>query len=355
MPHETLWRDWLRAARGSILAELAPTAQAAAGAAASGRLQDRPGNPGWMSRVWHGSERTPGAATACPDGPAIVCGQRLFMVRASAGTYAKLHLHMRRILTAPEATIMLRPLVLQVYIHPPPSFKRSPRGSVFADSIVPHRVKVHVFLPVGRATVLLTGSLSSCSTLSGLVEPSAKAVHPADRRQLCKPCRAQTSWGSHALVQAHRSLLSAALWHAGNAWFQLIGESVIPLYPPQLVSSCCRARLPPNAHCKIPIAKQLSTRRLHLYPPENFASAAHQVWREIVQANGSHVDTCEPLPVRPFDAHPPWLSLRQCRSQRARGGRTLRPVVRDTPLVDGVHLAHTVNVVEMLKCRLSGG
>ena len=45
----------------------------------------------------------------------------------------------------------------------------------------------------------------------------------------------EAKWGQHSLVTAERLLLQAALEDPANAWFVLLSETTVPLYPPTVL------------------------------------------------------------------------------------------------------------------------
>ena len=45
----------------------------------------------------------------------------------------------------------------------------------------------------------------------------------------------QAVWGQHSVVDALRALLSAALEDPSNQRFQVLGDGILPLYPPPAV------------------------------------------------------------------------------------------------------------------------
>ncbi len=84
---------------------------------------------------------------------------------------------------------------MQVYIHPPPAFKGYPRHSVFADSVVPNRVEVHIPM------------LNLCIILSLHTYVSKLQTWPAH----CYAARA----GGRMVVGWHKALLADAVNFCG--------------------------------------------------------------------------------------------------------------------------------------------
>ncbi|GAB4818184.1 hypothetical protein N2152v2_005230 [Parachlorella kessleri] len=85
----------------------------------------------------------------------------------------------------PNATALQRQHLFSIYVHAPPSWKRYPAGSLFDGTLLRRRVF--------------------------------------------------TAWGSHTLMMAERRLLAAAVMDPANAWFVLLSETTLPLYPPQVL------------------------------------------------------------------------------------------------------------------------
>lgn len=256
MVHEALWRDWLRAAHGVIPAEFAaappelalPASQLDSGVDGSSMNSSTHDHKGAAVEVvaWvYAAE-----ATCVPRWAGSCAGAKFVHGESAAAIHT--HLHSHDIACCPETQLNRTAEsvnilfegdfeLLQVYIHPPPAFKGYPRHSVFADSVVPNRVEVHVptlnlciMLPLhNHVSKLQTWPAHSYAACAGgrMVVGWHKALLAEAGLSVD-----QTFWGSHGLVQAHRSLLTAALQHPGNTWFMTLGDASIPLYPPQLMS-----------------------------------------------------------------------------------------------------------------------